>query len=206
MLHHMDKIFKYPRAYGTKLWLVRNVLGLPARLIAAIDIPVEEKLVQLKDLSVADIGCGRGELSTQFQKYIGLEVSQEMIHYCRENHPDKTFNEIKNGILQLPDNTADLSMLIYVLHHVQTPQERVDLLKEAARVGKQIIVAESIQSESPVMHPLKSFYWMLTDGGFHYHTISELHALFEAADLEICEEHVSEPLHQLYWAILESKR
>ncbi|MBN2010075.1 class I SAM-dependent methyltransferase [candidate division KSB1 bacterium] len=203
MFHHMDKIFKYPRMYGAKLWVIRNVLGLPARLIADIDITVETKLAELSELSVADIGCGRGELSQQFPNYVGLEVSLEMIHYCREKYPDKIFDLIKNGTLPIQDRAVELSILIYVLHHVQTAQERIELLKEASRVGRKIIIAESIQSESPVLHPVKSFYWMLTDGGFHYHTVAELHSLFEAASLNICEEHISTPLHQLYWAILE---
>ena len=83
--HLMDNIFKFPALYGIRMFLINRVMGIPARMIASLDVAPEEQLEKFKNERVLDVGCGRGELCLRFSDYAGFDVSKEMIEHCRKN-------------------------------------------------------------------------------------------------------------------------
>lgn len=105
----------------------------------------EEKIVErifpfLKaSQNIIDIGCGRG-LVTKFLREKGKKVTAVDIKGFK--YPRKISDVViyDGEKLPFPNNSFDIALLITVMHHSPNP---LMVFKEAARVGKEIIVVET---------------------------------------------------------------
>jgi len=88
---------------------------------------------------ILDLGCGSGIAAKHFQEFfkakiIGVDVKDNRLVQI-------PFKLIDGKNLPFNDNTFDVVLINYVLHHCQDPEE---ILKEAKRVSKRIIIFEDL--------------------------------------------------------------
>jgi len=88
---------------------------------------------------ILDLGCGSGIVGMTFKKFfrgeiIGVDVKDRRV----VNMP---FKIIDGKSLPFPENSFDVTLINYVLHHSEDP---IPLLKEAKRVSKKIIIFEDL--------------------------------------------------------------
>ena len=92
-----------------------------------------------KGSKILDLGCGSGIAAKNFQDFFGAKVLGVDI---RDNRlVPIPFKLIDGKNLPFEDNTFDVVLINYVLHHCQNPEE---ILKEAKRVSKRIIIFEDL--------------------------------------------------------------
>lgn len=95
-----------------------------------------------KGAKLLDLGCGSGIVAKAFQdffqaKVVGVDIKDQRILYIPL--------EIINGkTLPFPEKSFDAVLISYVLHHSDDP---VALLKEAKRVGREIIIYEDLPED-----------------------------------------------------------
>ena len=88
------------------------------------------------DLKILDLGCGSGIISKEFERsfsseFLGIDIIDNRVEVI-------PFKKYKGDNLSfLKDNSFDLVLINFVLHHCQNPEE---LLKEAKRVSSGKIV------------------------------------------------------------------
>ena len=140
-----------------------------------------------KGSNILDLGCGRGVLSDTFRNYfqaqlIGADISDQRI-------VDLPFKLIDGKNLPFPDNYFDAVLIVYVLHHAESPES---LLKEVKRITKnKIIICEDIKEKGlgDIACWLHKNTYKLADP-FCAHPISfrdekEWEALFEQYNLKV---------------------
>ena len=89
------------------------------------------------NLTILDIGCGNGKnMGTREDcQYIGIDICQNLIQQA----PLKSnCNYLVSNCLNvpLPDNSMDYIMSIAVIHHLSTPERRLQSLMEMNRLLK----------------------------------------------------------------------
>lgn len=88
-----------------------------------------------KAARVLDIGCGTGygttELAQHAQSAIGIDVSDDAIHYARQHYPSATFLTASATSIPLPAASFDLITAFEVIEHLENWHE---LLIEARRL------------------------------------------------------------------------
>lgn len=96
-----------------------------------------------KGAKILDLGCGRGITTETFKNFFQAKIYGADIQDQRiVNFPFKIINGKK---LPFPDNSFDVVLINYVLHHTKNPLE---IIKEAKRVSKnEIIVHEDLEEE-----------------------------------------------------------
>lgn len=95
---------------------------------------------------VVDVGCGDGLIGSLISAHRGdVEVSGLDIAARNETHiPVKEFDGLS---IPLPDDGADVIMLVDVLHHAEDPHA---LLAEASRVARRAIVLKDVTPLGPL--------------------------------------------------------
>jgi len=88
---------------------------------------------------ILDFGCGSGIMAKKFQDFFKAEIIGVDIEDNRVS--PIPFKKIDGKSLPFPDDSFDIVLISYVLHHAKEP---VTLLKEAKRVGKKIIIYEDL--------------------------------------------------------------
>jgi len=89
-----------------------------------------------EDSSLLDLGCGSGIIGKEFGRFFNSEVlGLDIIDNRVVEIPFRRYNG--NNLSFLKDNSYDAVLINFVLHHCQNP---IELLKEAKRVSKGIIV------------------------------------------------------------------
>lgn len=96
-----------------------------------------------KGSKILDLGCGRGTTAKVFENYFRTEIMGVDINDQRT--VDLPFQIIDGKNLPFSDNSFDVILINYVLHHTESPSE---LLKEAKRVSKnKIIIHEDLKEK-----------------------------------------------------------
>lgn len=101
---------------------------------------------------ILDLGCGNGRLvsflnkitkvrpllqgSDPCNRYVGLDISEEIIKTARKNHPNFKFLVGDFLNLPFPDDTFDIIFSIASFHHIPSTELRLEALKEMKRVLK----------------------------------------------------------------------
>jgi len=89
-------------------------------------------------LLAADVGCGNGKNIPEVERgggfALGSDFSRGLIEICGEND----YEVMVADALLLPyrSNVFDYALNIAVLHHISSPERRVELVKETMRVVK----------------------------------------------------------------------
>jgi len=137
---------------------------------------------------ILDLGCGSGIAAYHFQKFFQAEIIGADI---KDNRlvpiPFKIFNG-KN--LSFTDNSFDIVLLNYVLHHCQDPER---LLKEAKRVSKRIIIFEDLPEGifsklRCTFHQTSYNIFQKEKQKFNFKTKKEWQELFKKIGLKIIAE------------------
>jgi len=110
--------------------------------------PVLERVISVKPHNVLDVGCGCGSSTAKLSPFCGkitaIDFSSELIDRCkRENQkPNITYLCMDGRNIQYPDDSFDMVLEQYSLHHVL---EWEKVLDEMIRVSsKQILIQEPI--------------------------------------------------------------
>jgi len=119
--------------------------------------PNQDRLFrQVKDLikpgsTVIDVGCGTGRFSffaaDACRSVVGIDLSKRNIERAQLNHSKKPFSNISfqhndvAAMLQEEKEHFDYAVMTYVLHEVDAG-ERVQLIRELARISETIIVGD----------------------------------------------------------------
>lgn len=90
---------------------------------------------------VLDLGCGNGrvaDLLNQIKaKYVGLDVSAQLIQIARELRPNNEFYVGSMHQMPFPDATFDHILPIASFHHIPGRELRIQTLQEMKRLLKQ---------------------------------------------------------------------
>lgn len=111
---------------------------------------------------VVDLGCGRGELVelliTRGIEVWGVEMSPELVEFCRSIYLDVRLADAASALEDLQDGFLGGAALIHVVEHVTAQQlvELVALLARKVRPGG-VVVAETPNPTSPYVFT-HSFY------------------------------------------------
>ncbi len=92
-----------------------------------------------KRAKILDLGCGSAIVSKEFQNYFDSELVG--VDIVDRRLIDIPFQIIDGKTLPFADNSFDVVLTSYVLHHSSDP---IALLREAKRVGKKIIIFEDL--------------------------------------------------------------
>ncbi|MBF0518986.1 MAG: class I SAM-dependent methyltransferase [Nitrospirae bacterium] len=119
------------------------------------------ELVDFKNKTVLDIGCGDGTFTRDIynrgrvSKIIGIDPAHEAIDTARRNTADENISfEVQNACaLPFESKSFDIAHIRGVLHHMENPK---DALKEAIRVAKLTVVVEP-NGYNPVLKLLERF-------------------------------------------------
>ncbi len=92
---------------------------------------------------VLDLGCGRGDLLAFLKKSkqiqgTGIEQDKEKAAACIERGLSVLQGDIKDEVVDYPDDAFDVVILSQTLQQVFQPDE---LIKSLSRIGKQVIVS-----------------------------------------------------------------
>lgn len=111
---------------------------------------------------VVDLGCGRGELVellvTRGIEVWGVEVSAELVEFCRSIYLDVRQADAASALSELEDGSLGGAALLHVVEHLHSRQlmEVLALLPRKVRPGG-IVVAETPNPTSPYVFS-HSFY------------------------------------------------
>ena len=89
-------------------------------------------------LLAADVGCGNGKNIPEIVKgggfALGSDFSRGLIEICRDNEYEVMVADAV--ILPYRSDVFDYALNIAVLHHISSPERRVELVKETMRIVK----------------------------------------------------------------------
>lgn len=104
---------------------------------------IEAFAKRLNPKTVVDVGCGTGDYCRMFDpgRYIGFDLSPEMIKRCRILHPGYKFEVGDGDVLNLPDNYAELVLDIAVIEYYQDPMPHIRELSRVTKRGGYLIIA-----------------------------------------------------------------
>lgn len=134
---------------------------------------------------VLDLGCGSGILAKELEKkfkvkILGIDILDQRIVKI----PFLIYDGEKIPFL---DDTFDLILISFVLHHTQDP---IKILNEAKRVGKRIIIFEDIPEGifGKIRCWIHLLSWKLFFGGnskFNFFKEKEWEEIFERLELKL---------------------
>lgn len=143
---------------------------------------------RLEGKRLLDLGCGSGIVTKQIQEKTKIEVLGVDIEDQRiEKIPFKKFDG-KN--LPFKQNFFDIILISFVLHHTSNPLE---VLKEAKRVGKKIIIFEDTPEN--FLEKIRCFFhWFLWGVfsrnfvKFNFFSSQEWEEIFKKLELKLVEK------------------
>jgi SAM-dependent methyltransferase len=120
-------------------------------VVAAYVLPkleLMERIVPLKNASVADIGCGNGVftlyLMRRCRSVIGVDFSANML----SENPCGSLVQADVARLPLESRSVDVAFEANVLHHVESPQ---DVVAEMVRASRRWVILIEPNRYNPIM-------------------------------------------------------
>ena len=120
--------------------------------------------------TIVDVGCGIGApakyLHGQYQRYIGIDQSPEMIEAAivfNRDHPQATFLADNIKETQLPRNTADVILSVGALHHMSDLDKVMESLAAIAKPGAALVVIEP-QNANPLIQMMRWIRGLIDKG------------------------------------------
>jgi ubiquinone/menaquinone biosynthesis C-methylase UbiE len=193
-------VHRFPGFYEWKLEMLKVVKKGAYRLLL-VDKEVDELHHYIEQRNAAliakyltgkyvlEVGCGRGSFLAGLVRdrgcrCVGVDASGEMIKAATTENPGPDYYVMDGADLKFEDQSFDVVLFNYVLHHVEKLDET---LAEAKRVGKKVIFYESCACKSTPAKQLSKLYWKLTDGGYEYLTLDEWKDRFQLPVLDEIE-------------------
>ena len=100
---------------------------------------VIDQYMEIEGKTILDFGCGSGRWVEFFcnlgAKYIGADISDEMIELSNSRYPGQEFIALQDNTMPLADDSCDCVFSIAVIHHNRPPEQEA-ILSEIARVLK----------------------------------------------------------------------
>lgn len=105
-----------------------------------IDYFISSYLNNYNNKSILDIWCGSGRLLEQFSNsfdinlidYLWLDLSSDMLSEAKKNYPNKDFLNLDMlNLDKIWDRKFDFIFFIASFHHLQTIDERIEVLQKA---------------------------------------------------------------------------
>lgn len=96
--------------------------------------PFTRRFYQLINTSsfILDAGCGNGRNMIKPHRYVGIDLSTELLKYVTFDNCDLIASDVRS--IGFSDATFDHTICIATIHHLSTPQDRLRALKELIRV------------------------------------------------------------------------
>ncbi len=145
--------------------------------------------------SLLEIGCGFGfNAALRGGDYLGVDPDPRVIEVARRRNPGKRF-EIEDGApLNIPDGGIDNVLLCLVIHEL-TPQNREAVLREAARIAKnRIYIFDHVQD----LRGLSGWWIRLNErSDFDEYLRFDLLAFMKSLDLTHEKREAISPLFQM---------
>lgn len=186
--------------YMRKDMVPSSALARRSQLLAAMQ-PVLSKRKSVG--TIVDIGCGIGApgvfLDGRYTHYIGLDQSAEMIEAGNlfnqtQEHVTLIADNVKAS--SVPDNTADLILVVGALHHMTGLDDVMQSMVRMAKPGADFVIIEP-QNGNPLIQFMR---WVRTkiDAGY-----SEEQIFFsEQALLDLCQRHGFQNINVAYHGFL----
>ena len=146
---------------------------------------------------IYDIGCGSGRnMYNKNFNFIGIDNCENFINICKK----KNLNVVNANIINIPldNNSADAILCIAVLHHLSTPENRLQALLEMKRLlksgGKILLSVWSINQPSKTRRTFKNYgnnivlwnnYGAIYERYYYIFKLDELKNLIKKAGLTI---------------------
>jgi len=134
--------------------------------------------------TIVDIGCGIGAparyLDGHYQRYIGIDHSEEMIKQAvmfNRDNPRAEFMAKNIKSTGLPRNVADVVLSIGALHHMAELEEVMGSLVSLAKPGASLVAIEP-QNKNPLLQLIR---WI---GGLVVQSYSKEQIFFSEEDLK----------------------
>jgi ubiquinone/menaquinone biosynthesis C-methylase UbiE len=138
---------------------------------------------------ILDLGCGSGILTKKLKEklnvnILGIDVADKRI----EKIPFQKFDGRK---IPFEDNFFDTVLISFVLHHTQDP---IEMLKEAKRITKQIIIFEDLPENilGKIRCYLHLYSWRFlfknTNLNFNFFNEKEWEETFKNLNLKLIEK------------------
>jgi SAM-dependent methyltransferase len=205
-----ERLFDFPALYRAKFLFTGALMRLVKPVIFHTYFTLDEVLARNipPNSSVLEIGCGDGanfrlmETKGLVARFCGLDVNPNMIEHCRTRHPAQQWLIAAHPPYPTSGDQFDISLIVNVLHHLESRDMILEVLREAATQGKQVVLFEPLQSENFFLYWLKRLYWLVSDGGNLYLRREEFSRLFADAGLVVSWEAISAPLMHFYAARL----
>lgn len=160
-----DSLFDYPQLFNFARSLLEGGNKEQFRLLRQQLSPTD---------NILDIGCGTGYFSVLSQHYHGIDITPSFISYARKKY-SKPFDLMDATKLTFKNKSFDTVLLLSILHHL--PDELlVKVLKEAARVGKKLLVIDLIQKNNLLSRLLYNL-----DRGHNIRTMEEQQRLISTS-------------------------
>ena len=158
-------LFSRPLLYRIKV----NIL---LKLNKTDDISVEHLL---RGKSVLDVGCGPftyGYNAKLPSHITGIDLSPQFVQSMSEHDPNNFYMVASAGKIPYADNSFDVSLLRFILHHIPGNSEAI--LREVSRVTRnQIVIIDHVRSEFILQRKIQTAYWAVFDGGYQYYSVQE---------------------------------
>ncbi|HKJ99007.1 MAG TPA: metalloregulator ArsR/SmtB family transcription factor [Desulfotignum sp.] len=124
--------------------------GLKKEVLGNFNLNAVLKQQVLGRSSIADLGCGTGELLGQLvedtsQKLIGVDASPEMLEQARIKLPDDRSIELRLGeveYLPMKDQEVDTVVMSMVLYHIFQPEKAIHEVFRVLRPGGMFLLAD----------------------------------------------------------------
>lgn len=148
---------------------------------------------------VLEIGSGDGAILQRLDdvgfgdQLFALEISESGIETIkRRKIKNLVACDIYNGYdIPYPDQTFDLVILSHVVEHLEYPRK---LLKEAARVGKYVLIEVPLEDNLLLK---ENFKWNAT-GHINFYAKKTIRQLIQSCEIDIVDHRISDSSLEVY--------